>query len=326
MLTLFSTPKPFKGHIATIQLNALRSWTLLHPDVEVIVFGDEEGTAAVCCALGLRHVEYVERSESGTKYVNYLFGKAQEIAKHDLLCYLNCDIVLMDDFLRAIERLMCWRKNFLMIGRRWDTNVGSLLEFLQQGWQDRLLDLARSRGVQRSASEIDYFVFQRGLYRNIPPLVNGRIYWDNWLVWKAGKLKVPVVDATPVVVAVHQNHDYGYHPGGLAGVWDDTESERNRQLAGGFRHLHCINDASYVLESHAIRRNYRRWLVPLQREFFQFRGTLIRRTRPLRQRFGLTHRALVRLGLLPPNPNEGRHSSLGQPRRRKSMVRNSNES
>ena len=34
MLTLFTTAKPFKGHSAIIQRNALKSWTLLDPDIE----------------------------------------------------------------------------------------------------------------------------------------------------------------------------------------------------------------------------------------------------------------------------------------------------
>ena len=47
MLTFFTTAKPFKGHSAIIQRNALKSWTLLDPDIEVILFGDEEGAAEV---------------------------------------------------------------------------------------------------------------------------------------------------------------------------------------------------------------------------------------------------------------------------------------
>jgi hypothetical protein len=38
MLTLFTTPKAFSRHINVIQRNALRSWKLLDPDAEVIVF------------------------------------------------------------------------------------------------------------------------------------------------------------------------------------------------------------------------------------------------------------------------------------------------
>ena len=39
MLTLFSTPKHFRGHIGVIQRNALQSWKLLHVDVQVFDIG-----------------------------------------------------------------------------------------------------------------------------------------------------------------------------------------------------------------------------------------------------------------------------------------------
>ena len=46
MLTFFSTPKPFVGHIDVIQRNALRSWRQIHPDIEILLFGDDAGAAS----------------------------------------------------------------------------------------------------------------------------------------------------------------------------------------------------------------------------------------------------------------------------------------
>jgi hypothetical protein len=43
MITFFTTPKPFCGHIGVIQRNAIESWKRIRPSVEVIPFGDEEG-------------------------------------------------------------------------------------------------------------------------------------------------------------------------------------------------------------------------------------------------------------------------------------------
>src|SRR5215472_234040 len=103
MLTIFTTPKPFRGHINVIQRNALKSWTLLHPDVEVIVLGDEDGVAEVCSELNLRHQPHVERHESGMKYLNYMFDCVQRISKYPYLCYSNCDIVLLPDFWKSFE-------------------------------------------------------------------------------------------------------------------------------------------------------------------------------------------------------------------------------
>ena len=52
MITFFSTPKPFRGHIGVIQRNAIQSWRLTHPDAEVILFGDEAGAAEVARRAG----------------------------------------------------------------------------------------------------------------------------------------------------------------------------------------------------------------------------------------------------------------------------------
>src|SRR5438876_11556063 len=102
MLTLFAIPKPFRGHIAVIQRNAIMSWTLLQPRPEVILFGDEEGTAEICRELGLRHAPAVERNEFGTPLLDDLFRKAEEQASYATLCYVNSDILLLDDFSKAV--------------------------------------------------------------------------------------------------------------------------------------------------------------------------------------------------------------------------------
>ncbi len=47
MLTIFTAPKSFYGHIGVIQTNAIRSWLLLCPECEIILFGGEEGIAEV---------------------------------------------------------------------------------------------------------------------------------------------------------------------------------------------------------------------------------------------------------------------------------------
>src|ERR1700679_3585375 len=105
MLTLFTTAKPFVGHSAIIQRNALKSWTLLQPNVEVILFGDDAGAAETARGLRCSHEPYVERVETVSKRVDYIFSTARALARHDILCYVNCDIILMDDFLRALKRI-----------------------------------------------------------------------------------------------------------------------------------------------------------------------------------------------------------------------------
>jgi len=95
MLTIFATAKPFRGHTGVIYRNALQSWKALHPGIEVILFGDDLGAAETCLEFGLRHEPFVERNGFGTKRLDYLFARAQAIAQHEILCYINCDIILM---------------------------------------------------------------------------------------------------------------------------------------------------------------------------------------------------------------------------------------
>jgi hypothetical protein len=220
MLTFFTTAKPFRGHDGLIQQNALKSWKRLRPDIEVILFGDEEGAAEIAQQLGIRHEPQVERNESGAKQLDTMFERAREIERHQLLCYINCDIILMKDFCDALERVKAKHERFLMVGRRWDVEIRESCGFENTRWETQLRRRVLREGKQRTPDWIDYFVFARGLYgAEFPRLVVGRVFWDNWLVWKALDGRCPVVDVSNSVMAVHQNHDYSYHSQGKQGVF-----------------------------------------------------------------------------------------------------------
>ena len=265
MLTFFTTAKPFVGHSAVIQRNTLESWRRLHSDMEIILLGDDRGAAEVCRELNLRYEPHIERRENGTKTVRSVFGQAQQMARHDYVCYCNCDIILAADFAGVVQTLRARFDKFLMVGRRWDLDITQPLDFSLAGWQQSLVERAHREGFQRLHYNIDYFVFPRGFYSEFPDLVIGRNHWDQWLVWKAAAEGLPVVDASDAVCAIHQNHDYGYHPQGMAGVWNDEATKANFREAGGRRHLHTIEDATYLLGPAGIRPNPFYWLAPSKR-------------------------------------------------------------
>lgn len=265
MLTIFSTAKPFVGHSAVIQRNALESWRRLDPDIEIILLGDDPGVGETCQELQLRYVPKIERRKNGAKTVRSVFGPAQQMAQHEYACYCNCDIILTADFVRALQSVSEKFRRFLMVGRRWDLDVTQPLDFSLPDWQQTLVERACREGFQRLHYNIDYFVFPRGLYQDIPDLVIGRNHWDQWLVWKAAAAGLPVVDTSEAVCAIHQNHDYAYHPQGMMGVWNDEATKANFRAAGGRRHLHTIEDATYFLGPAGIRPNRFYWLAPTKR-------------------------------------------------------------
>ena len=293
MLTFFTTAKAFEGHSAIIQRNALKSWKLLHPDVEVVLFGDERGVVQVCGELGLQHEPHVERHESGLKYLNYMFERAQGVARHDYLCYCNCDIVLGKDFSRAFTKVAGWRKEFLIVGRRWDTDGVEPINFDGEDWETDVRRRALTAHQQQGFHFVDFFVFSKGLYDAVPPLVIGRSYWDHWLVWKALSKGASVVDASQFIVPVHQNHDYSYHPLGKQGTNEDELARRNIEVAGGRRHLRTL-----IHSTHGITRNGRIRRTPF-RSLFQndtvlgMRQAVLEKTFSARSRLGL-RRAVFR--------------------------------
>jgi hypothetical protein len=251
MLTIFSLPKPFRGHIEVIQSNAIKSWTLLQPKCEVIIFsGNEEGISEAASKLGVRHVGGVARNEYSTPFVNDAFDRAQSLATTDILCYVNSDIILMSDFAAAVEEVVRRKKCFLMAGRRWRISLTEPIAF-EEGWEQRIRAEVNGRGRRDVPWAIDYFVFPKGMIHGMPPFVVGRPGWDNWMLENARKMGVPLVDATESVMAVHQDHDYA-HMGGYGNFFDGPEGKRNIELAGYSRE-YTLDDATHMVSSSGLK-------------------------------------------------------------------------
>jgi hypothetical protein len=106
-------------------------------------------------------------------------------------------------------------------------------------------------------------------------------------------MRVPVVDATQVVLAIHQNHDYSFHPGGQKGLWQDVEAQQNHALLGK-GHFATIDNATHRLTPNGLRPNYYHWIVQSKRKALGARYAvwfgLLDLTRPLRRFLGLRRR------------------------------------
>lgn len=252
MLTIFSTPKPFAGHNAIIQLNAIGSWLKLRPRCEIILFGDDKGTREVARELGIIHVPDIACNEHGTPLLSDMFRRASEMASNPSLCYVNADIILLSDFLPAIGSID--RNPFLAIGQRWDLNVTEPLKFAKQDWEISLRRHLAISGKLHAVTGIDYFVYPRELYRDIPPFAIGRGAWDNWLIYHARRQGIPVIDATQVITIIHQNHDYGHIASIHQASWKGIEADSNLFLLGGLDRAFTLEHATLILTPQGIRR------------------------------------------------------------------------
>jgi len=245
MLTLFSAPKPFDGHVGLIQRNALASWSALAPETEVLLLGDEPGLAAAAAEWGAGHLKGVARNDSGTPLVNSIFSLAQQRARHALMCYVNADILLLEDFLPSVKRVGQELDRFLMVGRRWDLEVEESLSFDPAG-RERLRRKLSQVGRMHPPAGSDFFVFRKGEFADMPGFALGRAGWDNWMIYAARAARLAVVDATDSVTIIHQTHDYGHLPGGQP-HYRLPESEANLQLAGGREMIFTLKDATWRL-------------------------------------------------------------------------------
>jgi hypothetical protein len=261
MLTIFSCPKPMRGHVAVTQWNAIKSWTMLLPKPEVIILGDEEGVRQISQELNLRHIPEVVCSEYGAPLVNSLFDEAQKASSYDTICYVNADIVLKSDFSRGIQRVRAEQPQALMVGQRWNVEIKDHLVF-EGNWEEDLSSLVRKEGKLYPYFAIDYFVFPRNALGEIPPLAIGRPAWDNWVIYRALSLGLPVVDMTDAVMVVHLNHDYSHHPDGWTGAMKGEESRRNIELVGEVAHVHSLLDATHQLTRSGLRRKRRPYAHP----------------------------------------------------------------
>lgn len=269
MLTIFSCPKPFRGHANIIQRNAVESWRRLGPEVEVILLGDDEGTSGVAKEFCIQHIPDVARNDHGTPLINSLFEKAQERARYDRMCYVNADIILMSNFVRAIKRVVAEMDRSLMVGRRWNLDLEEPLEF-HANWEEWLLAQVERRGKLYYHFAIDYFVYPKGIWGEIPPFAVGRPGWDIWMLHRAHVLNIPMVDLTKMVSVIHQNHDYSHHPGGWLGASKGKEAKQNIKLAGEI--AYSLLDAQYCLTEKGIKRRVTPYYSPfyLYQRFARF--------------------------------------------------------
>jgi hypothetical protein len=276
MLTVFSVPKAFRGHIDIIQRNAITSWTLLEPRPEIVLLGNEEGTAQVARKLGLRHIPEISANERGTPLLSDLFRRAERNARSEWMCYVNADILVLSDFARAVGQVQKKIDKSLIVSKRINVDIPEAMSF-EANWEASLKKLAAEAGTSGDHTTIDVFVFPKGTYAQMPDFGVGRLWFDQWLIRSARQRKIPVVDVSPAAVVIHQNHVAG----GADQVWRGEEAAYNLRLYGDVEHAWTLLNATHELTNDGtLQRVWFRKPLFETRKFFW--DLFIRRTVRLR--------------------------------------------
>ncbi len=241
-----------------IQRNAIKSWTLL-PDVEVILLGEETGLAEAARELGVKHIPNVARNDSGTPLISSMFQLARENSNSDLLCIINADMILMPDFVEAAKQAVKLKDKFVLLSQRWDLDITQPIKFTN-GWQDTLRNTVYASGFLHRPAGSDFFLFPLSSFLEVPAFTIGRAGWDNWMIYKARKAGRAVIDCTPSIMIVHQNHDYSHLPGGKP-HHEHPDTNENIRLAGGQANIrYTILDSTHQLANGKLIRPRMKYL------------------------------------------------------------------
>lgn len=279
MLTIFSSPRPFtERRFAKIQMNGVNSWLQLRPTPRVILFGDEKREPGIekLADLGCEIVSKVKRNQWGTPLVGDLLIKAQRRAETDLVAWINADMIMLQDFMDTIKKVERQLRQFLLIGAK----VRLLgeppeIDFSRDDWQRYVRKLCKRVKEYQPKAGSDYHVFTNGLFRGhlykylrsrlevhthadfpieYPSIAWGRIRMDTWLVWQCLRREIPVIDASVMILAAHQDHR---HIGKRVIPQDDGGEEiklqdklTERRKSGGGR----ISNATWVFDKKGIRK------------------------------------------------------------------------
>ena len=265
-LGLFAAPKPFTGHVGVIQRNAIISWTLISPSPRIVLLGDEPGTRKICTELNIDHIPLVALNRQGTPLISDIFAKAHMHLRTELMCYTNADIIFFSDLADILKSIRFDR--FLLVGRRSDLDVSLPLDFTDPTWESQLRHRVATEAKLHAPTGIDFFGYPAGTLGDLPSFAVGRPGWDNYMIYGARTSRIPLIDATDSILAVHQNHDYSHVVGGLEEAWAGDEAKTNLRIAGNPAHWLDIREATWSIRDGKLSRrrlwtSRRYWTVTL---------------------------------------------------------------
>ena len=211
LLVLFTSFKN-EPRRRVIQENTLRNWASFRPFVQPVLFDSHSDKRLLDMALSLGwHILPTAESHQGLPYLKQLFKAVAAKYKSTFYGFSNGDILYeygMIDTLVAVRDALRELKQALVIGRRTNVSIGNSTRLFDPR---RVTSAARQNGTLFQHDAEDYFFIAHNdfIWEQVPDIVIGRPGYDNFLVAKAWRAGVPVIDATNTLVALHQSGNDG---------------------------------------------------------------------------------------------------------------------
>jgi len=220
---IFSAPKPFVGSDKVNNERAIRSWLRLRPMPRITLLGNETGYEEAAATFGLRIESRVDKNFLGVPLFNSMLNRANQSTAAVTLI-VNGDILLFDDFVQTLRKVLSTFENFFIVGARYD--VDALPTDVAEDsptYASRVRAHVLREGTLHTYGGMDVWAWNTGGPRlfdsAMPHFIFGRGKYDNWLTHEtisAGRRQV--IDVSETCLTVHVRHDYHLVSGGGGGA------------------------------------------------------------------------------------------------------------
>lgn len=250
MITIFTIPKPFNGHIKVIQRNAIKSWMQLKPQCEIILFGDDKGVSEIAQEFKLLNIPNIDKNEFGTPLLDSVFNLAQQHSSNNILVYVNSDIIIFNDLITTLKKVKF--SKYIISGRRYNFDISDEINFDDGSYLD-LLKKIKIEGKLHGFSGKDYFIFKKGTV-DMQKFAVGRPGWDDWILYHMREKSIPIINSTNSINVIHQNHDYSHSKFGEKIRVGGPEWDRNNATIGSFTNIISLRDADWIIDNDQLVR------------------------------------------------------------------------
>lgn len=247
-IVIFTTPKPRNDQTEAVQIAAFRSWRRAFPKATIFLYGDVASWNEEFESLVMQPAGPLLQGGKGGEVICEMFQDASKRGGGEILIYLNSDILLDDSAAHVVKKLQDRPGPWLGSARRWclpkwsDVAPASELEW------SIFFSRAEKSGRWGEACALDIFLFRGLSFQSMPPFFIGHRGWDNWMIFHARANRIPVIDLSDEMRAIHCDHDYSYAKGNSApSRRDGPLEEANLKMLGGEERLFHLGHATHEL-------------------------------------------------------------------------------
>lgn len=225
-LSIFCAPKPYTGEPNDPQRRALLSWLRLSPSPKIVLLGEDASFYALAKEFpGRIDVEPdIDYNFYGVPLFHSIVARAQA-ADTELSMIINGDIILLNDVMLALGKVLGNFNQWVLTAARWDVSEDFPFSFDPEviassgkssaALEKEIRDYTREHGSLHTYGGVDFWMWNNSptqLFEGaMPPFSFGRGKYDNWLTHEivASNLR-QMVDASEAITSIHVKHSYAH--------------------------------------------------------------------------------------------------------------------